>query len=549
MRRAPRALLLLLACALTFVPQLRGQNDPPVPTPAPLLPQGAPLDATTVQALERLTELLTRKRAERAAASAAGDLDRAAALETEVRDLGWQFGGLCSRLDVQQFEAPAHGKFDLQAEVEESVRPLVQMLKDVTEGPRKMTELRGHIELLEQRQTTAEAALRTAERTRDALPAGSPARTEAEREIAERWTVTITSLRDQVIVLKARLLSREQAQKPWHERLREVAHGFLSTSGVSLLLAAGVFVSVLLTLRFIQNRLMRHRTTDRTFSLRLLEVLLSALTMLITVGATLVVPYVRDDWLLLAVGLIFLVGVGWVLVRMLPQFFEQIRLVLNVGGVREGERIVIEGLPYRVDQLRFYSRLTNPDLQGGELRVPIQDLIGKRSRRSAPDEPWFPCRAGEVVMLADGVIGPVLSQSPSCVVIDHLGAPRSYTVSHFLAQKPRNLSRGFVVDTLFGVDHRHQGDATATIPLRLRDALQRGLSAMVPAGQLLGIEVQFAAVGSNSLDYQALATFAGEAAGRFLDLRRAMQRLLVEACSENGWSIPAPQLVVHRPSN
>lgn len=81
-----------------------------------------------------------------------------------------------------------------------------------------------------------------------------------------------------------------------------------------------------------------------------------------------------------------------------------------------------------------------------------------------------------------------------------------------------------------------RGPGTASLPL-----------GSVPSGQLVRVDVQLAAAKTSSLDYVALAEFTGEAAARYFDLRRAMQRLLLQACSSNGWTIPFPQLVVHRP--
>ena len=51
---------------------------------------------------------------------------------------------------------------------------------------------------------------------------------------------------------------------------------------------------------------------------------------------------------------------------------------------------------------------------------------------------------------------------------------------------------------------------------------------------------------TSSLDFEARADFTGEAAPRYRELRRAMQRLLVDACTQNGWTIPFPQLTLHR---
>jgi len=324
---------------------------------------------------------------------------------------------------------------------------------------------------------------------------------------------------------------------------------FVQSSGLSLLLAVAVFAGLYVGLSYVLNRLLRGPLMGAGFSLRLMAVALRILSLLIAIAGTLVVPYVRNDWLLLAICMVFLLGVGWVLVRMMPQFFEQIRLVLNVGGVREGERIVIDGVPFRVESLRFYSKLHNPDLEGGVLRMPIQDLIGKRSRRSGPDEPWFPCRKGDVVLLADGVTGPVITQTPDVVVVEHMGSPRSYPVVSFLQQSPRNLSRGFVVSTTLGIDYAHQAEATSTIPARMQELVQQGLAAAVAAGELQEVRVDLLTAADSKLEYIALARFHGSAAMKYFELQRLLQRLLVTACTEHGWRIPYPQLTLHRPAS
>lgn len=548
---------LALPCLVAAQPQ-----EPPPAAAAPVAPPAAiapataapqepapplqSLNPTTTAALERLATLIRDKTREREA-TAKDAPARLAALDTELRELSWQFAGLASRLDVQDFEAPKERSFDLQKEVEQLIRPLIQTIKDATEEPRQVADLKARIEALQQRQKIAEGGQRAVERTRDLLPAGSAARAEAERDLQQRWRPTIDGLRGEILVLQARLLARQEGKQSLVESVSQTVETFVRTSGLSLLLAALVFSTVLFGLRWLQNRLLGPRTGERRFSLRLTEIVLSVLSLLVAIAATLVVPYVRDDWLLLAVGIVFLVGAGWVLVRMAPQFFEQIRLLLNIGSVREGERIEIDGLPYRIDQLRFHSRLHNPALDGGTLRVPIQSLIGKRSRRGGQHEPWFPTRPGDEVILADGTFGPVLQQTPSVVVVRYLGAPRSYPTAAFLALCPRNLSHGFVVDTAFGIDYRHQAVATTQVPEWFRTAIEQGLAALQPPAHATRVEVQFQAAGSSSLDFLVLAEFAGELAARHGELRRAVQRLLVEACATHGLTIPFPQLVVHQP--
>jgi hypothetical protein len=520
------------------VPAEPPKQDQPQPAQA--------LDPTTVDALDSLAKLLAQKREDLAAAQKSGDAAHATALNEEIQHLSWQFSGLAARFDVQEFEAPREGKFDLQKELEQLIRPLLQTVKDATATPRQVADMKARLDALESRQRTADAAKRAVERTRDLLPEGSPARAEAVNDLKTRWSPMLEGLRSEVLVLQAGIKSRAENQKSMLESVTQTLQKFVQESGLSLLLSALVFVSVFFSLRWLQNRVLRARSSERGFALRLFETVFSIGSILIAVIATMVVPYVRNDWLLLAVGIVFLVGVGWVLVRMAPRFFEQIRLVLNVGAVREGERLVLDGLPYRVDQLRFYSRLHNPNLQGGTLRIPIQDLLGKCSRRSGPDEPWFPSHTGDYVALADGTFGQVLQQTPSVVVIDYFGAARTYPTLTYLAQNPRNLSQGFTTNAVFGIDYRHQAEATLRIPTTLHEALAEELPKVVPAGALHNLDVQFTAANTSSLDYTILATFNGDAAKNYLDVQRAIQRICTEACTHHGWHIPFPQVVVHR---
>lgn len=507
-------------------------------------PQGKPgaLSADTVQALERLAKMLGEKRAERATASA----ERVLELNDEMRELGWQFAGLASRMDVQQFEDPSVEKFDLQKELEELIKPLIQAIKNATKEPRELTDLERRIEELTQRQRTAEAAQRVAERTLAALPEGSSARDEVKREIDDRWGPTIESLRSEILILKARRDARRESRKSLVDTVSSQVQDFVQSSGLSLLLAGFAFAVTFLGLRFFFERLLRKRSRDRGFSRRLLEVVSQILVVVVAVLATLAVLYARNDWVLLAIATVFLLGVGWVLARALPQFFEQIRLMLNVGAVREGERIIYDGLPFRIDALRFYARLNNPELKGGVLRVPIKELVGKRSRRQDPDEPWFPCRPEEFVQLADGTFGKVLLQTPENVFVMAQGAPKSFPTAAFLAENPRNLSRGFTITVTFGIGYDHQAESTSSIPERMRQAVRTGLEKIVEPSQIKSVDVQFQEANTSSLDYLVLAEFDGAVAAQSFALQRSIQRMLVDVCTSNRWDIPFPQLTVHQ---
>ncbi|MFM1872503.1 MAG: hypothetical protein RL398_1925 [Planctomycetota bacterium] len=512
---------------------------------APASTQRPPaLDATTIQALERIAAALVQRRERLANALSRQDLDTAATAELEIRELEWQFANLATRLDVKEFEQPSDGTFDLQNEVVDLMRPLLQAVKGATEGPRQVAELDRAIQQKLERQRAAEAALRQTELTRDALPPGSPARAEAERELRERWTPAVQDLQREVVVLQARLQARGENQPSLFESVWSGAGRFLRSSGLNLLLTAVTFFCTFALLRWLRRRLLLSFTRGTTFAHRLADLLVQTLIVLVAIAAMMVVPYARNDWLLLAIGIVFMVGIGWLAVRTAPQLFEQFRLLLNVGAVREGERMMLDGLPYQVTALRLYAWLDNPDLQGGRVRLPVRSLVGRHSRPSGEHEPWFPSRAGDFVQLADGVFGTVLVQTPQSVVVADLDAQRTYPTLDYLALRPRNLSQGFSLLGEFALEYA-LADRADAVAQTLADGLRARLREAVPADALLDVAVRLRAVGKHALEFEVQTRFAGTAAREFLAVRGAVQAALLATAASEGWRIPLPQLTVH----
>jgi small-conductance mechanosensitive channel len=204
-------------------------------------------------------------------------------------------------------------------------------------------------------------------------------------------------------------------------------------------------------------------------------------------------------------------------------------------------------MPWRVDQLNLLTTLTNPAIEGHMLRLPLRRLPGLLSRPVAEREPWFPCRLGDWVLLADDTYGRVVELTPEIVQIVKVGGlHKTYPIAAFLALNPANLSWGFRVNSTFGIDYRHQAQCTEEIPHRLREHIFRGLVEMVGHEPIRSLKVEFKAAGASSLDYEILADFDGTVADKLEVLRRAVQRLAVDACNEHGWTIPFMQVTLHQ---
>jgi hypothetical protein len=155
--------------------------------------------------------------------------------------------------------------------------------------------------------------------------------------------------------------------------------------------------------------------------------------------------------------------------RFLPGYVREARLLLNAGAAREGERVIYNGLPYRIASLNLYSELRNPELEG-TVRLPLATLSQLISR-PAGEEDWFPCSVGDYLLLPDGSFAQVLQQSVERVQLKVVGSILQYSSAEFLQLNARNLTReGFGIIANFGIDYRHQSIALDQVPERLKRA-------------------------------------------------------------------------------
>jgi hypothetical protein len=279
--------------------------------------------------------------------------------------------------------------------------------------------------------------------------------------------------------------------------------------------------------------------------LRLVELIHRVLTVLMVILGPMVVFYMVEDWVLFSLGILILIGLAWTLRQTIPHYWQQVQIFLNIGSVREGERIDMDGLPWLVRQINIFCILVNPHA-GLSQRVPITDLVGKKSRPLADNEPWFPCRAGDWVILSDGVRGKVIGISQELVqLVERGGAQVTYETSVFLAQSPRNLATNFRIKEIFGICYALQKDSTTHIPEFLHDYIKQRVEQEGYGESLLNLRVEFAQASNSSLDIAVIADFRGELGDLYNRLRRSIQRWCVDACTQQGWEIPFPQMTLH----
>ena len=310
--------------------------------------------------------------------------------------------------------------------------------------------------------------------------------------------------------------------------------------------AAALFYFAVRLLLYLWRKSAR-RSDKKKLGSRVMLLAVNGISVLGALLAMIAVFSAAGDFFLLGIVVLILIGAAWAGVKMLPQYVETVKLMLNIGTVREDERLIYDGITWNVSSLGFWAILENPLLDNGTQAMPVRDLVGMHSRPWCEGEALFPCERGEWVSLSDGRTGRTLAQNPGHVVLEELGGGRiTYQTADFLAQAPRNLSKGFRVETRFGIDYAHQADSTTTIPETMQQRLIEGLGATFGAANIREVDVSFALAGSSALEYEVDVDVTGAVAHEYEEIEFALQRILVDACNDNGWTIPFTQVTLHQ---
>ena len=98
----------------------------------------------------------------------------------------------------------------------------------------------------------------------------------------------------------------------------------------------------------------------------------------------------------------------------------------------------------------------------------------------------------------------------------------------------------------FGIEYKHQSDATGTIGETLEEALTIRLIGKFGHEAVRSIKVEFATAGASSFDYEVLADLDGSLASKHRALQRLTQTICLYACNTNDWVIPFTQITVHQ---
>lgn len=540
---------------------------PSRPEPAPIQDQPVSIvpEAETVseeiEILDALYDSIQRREAERKELfqrlQAGVDMAQEQALEARLQELSKDlatmnhtFQTTALHTDISLFVEKPTEEFDWQQKAYEIAEPIFDKLEEMTKDSRELAEIRDGLSLNQERFRVATEAI---ESLNGLLTAAPPS--DLEQKFTSLKTTYQNRRQDaqnQITVFEGQLRQREEADQSMLEQSGQAAKNFIRSLGMDLLLGIGAFCAVFFGMKYLhvaKQKLRPEKKKGRSFSSRLTMLIWTLLSVLLAIGSMLAIFNTRGNIFLVSLTMIFLIGVAWAGMKTLPAFVEQIRMMLNIGAVREDEVLIWENLAWKVNNISFRAELINPRLNGGVITIPTPLLVGMVSRPPGDKEEWFPSEEGDWVVLKDGTFGRISYQTPTSVQVVQLGGSQKvYSTQEYLQQDPMVLSTGFRKEIAFDLDYQHLSDITTSIP----SAVEAHLSSVL--GEKLGedlqhVGVQLAEAAESSLRLGIVVDCKGNAAKDWPFISMWVHAAIVDLSAQEGWSIPFPQLQVHTESS
>lgn len=465
----------------------------------------------------------------------------------QLNEVERRFQESSAGVDLSLFEEKEKESFSWEQTLGKILEPILDEVEKATATSRKRTGLKAEEGQFSEQ---AEVAAKAVDRLAQTLASVEDPRLRGALETElKRWEERqlLAANRAQAAALQLEELDNEKSG--FVGETTRFIRSFLAERGLNLLIGIAAALFVFFGLRLLLALIQKVRIGDRpdSFGSRVFLLLTNLLSIVGAVTALLIAFSAAGDLFLLGIVLVFLIGAAWAGIQVIPQFIESLKIILNIGMVREKQRLLFDGVPWHVESIGFSCVLVNAELDEARLVLPVRRLVGLHSRPWCAGEKPFPCRRGDWVELCDGTIGESVSQNPATVTLREWGgAEVTLQTPDFLEKSPRNLSgQGFRVVSRFGIDYAHQAVSTSEVPAWFKAALEEKLPETVDPSTIREIRVLFACAGASSLDYAVQVDLDGASAGLYRDVEYAIQRILVDACTARQLTIPFQQLTVH----
>ncbi|MCI5066266.1 hypothetical protein MRY87_11130 [bacterium] len=550
------SILVLLSLLLILTPTGTIAQAPSADSAQEELTETQQLERNLLRVLEleeTLREELKLKQKELRSPEAAGRQEELAAdiraLSARMEEIRTNFTEIALGVDLSSLRRGRQSEiFSWSEELRDLLGPLIAELREITSRPREISRLKEELSLFQEQKQTAEQAAENLRKLQAQL--SNKKLKEPIGELLKEWGERLKSLNAELAITEEKLTQKQSGRRSIGQTFESVISLFFESRGRNLFLAFLTALVVWFSLRYLPKMLIRHlgsRGIRLSHAGKIVQVIGLVTSTIGAMLAFLGMLYVFEDWVLLLISSLLVLGLLWTMKDTLPELWQQLALLLNLGPVREGERVEINGLPWIAQSIGFYCFFTNGAFSTGKvLRLPIQDLLELRSRKMNTDEKLFPTAEGDYVIFFGDKYGRVTFQSPDYVELEGFGGSKYYiNTQEFLSAQPRVLNSGFGETITFGIDYQHQDISTEEIPKKLHKRISEEFERVNLSENVVRLRVEFQQAGASSLDIAVVAEFKGEAAGRYLTLPRLIQKACVEACNEHGWVIPFHQLTLH----
>jgi len=427
---------------------------------------------------------------------------------------------------------------DLSKDVQEVLSPIVKSFRRMSARPRLIEKLRDQLSIIDEKVRKIDEGLVNIKDV-ESVPQATEVKTllnESRKRITDFRRELTTERRN----IQKRLDDELSNNKGFWQAGGEIFEDFFSNKGknilISLFVVAGIFGLLLLIKVKILRPILR---LEKLLTVsKPIMAFYGVFAGIISVIAGLLCLFLLNDWLLFTIAIVVISAVLWAFKHLVLNFVGAIRVILDMGTVREGQRIELNGCSWLVRKVGIRTHLVNEALEGGSLYVSISKLKDLVSRPVVKGEPWFPTKTEDYVLLNDGTYGKVVIQTLEQVVVLVEGVTRKfYSLSDFIYAKPLNLSDGFVLSNIVSIGYEHQKKIFDIVEI-FKEELKQKLSKNK-------LTVEFTEAGSDSLNILVMATYDGSRANNYLGLGRELNSYIVDICNRNKLNIPFKQLTVH----
>jgi len=539
-------LFLLLALGLGG---LLGQTPAPPAAPAPLPEIVGPPDKketlrrllNTRDALRKSLDELRKRLPSETSDSAKREVqEQIDALDKQRQQVERDFAVLATGLQEQQTRGDKSGPApppSLQEEISQLLTPVFTDLRQLSQKARRVQELEDEIAQLRDRETQASRAMAEIDKLLVEVKASKAPDTGLRTALSDSrktWQARLDESKNRIAALQHQLTELRVTGIDFWTELGSNVKRFVFIRGTNIILALLVFIVVFFGLRTAYSYVLKvvpvRKYQSLGFTLRVLDVGHEGVSLLLGISAALLVLYARGDWLLGGLALLALGGLLMTAKTGIARHLTQLQFLLNLGPVREGERVIIQGVPWRVGAIYMFTQLTNPAMGGIGLRLPLEMLAGLTSRPSKLDEAWFPCEnRGWVLLNATALNGSILAQVTE-ITPDHVeitydgGLKRWIPTATFMTMDVASLSAGFTRSVTVNLPADPEAAASQAIVERLKSDLRAALLQLMRPEELTDLEVELLESPCSSLNCLITASFTGSQAPHYHRLSRVLRR-------------------------